>query len=64
MSMEEFADFTEKVEEESLTSRERMEEEESLNQQFQEENFIPEDFLPFDWHILYLKKEVKYLWEP
>lgn len=50
MSMEEFADHVERIEEESLTFREETEDKESLNREFQEENFIPEDFLPPDWY--------------
>lgn len=49
MSMEEFADHVERIEEESLTFREETEDKESLNREFQEENFISEDFLPPDW---------------
>jgi len=51
MSMEEFADFTEKVEEDSLTPEEVAEEEELLNRQFEEDNFIPQDFLPPNWYL-------------
>jgi len=45
--MEEFVDFTEKVEEESLTLEEKAE----LERQFQEEHFIPEGELPHDWRL-------------
>jgi len=48
MSMEEFADCIEEMKEEPLTLTE---EEETLNREFQEENFIPEDFVPPDWYL-------------
>jgi len=48
MGMEEFADFTEKVQDKSLTPEEIAENEELLNREFEEDNFIFEDFLPSD----------------
>lgn len=49
MSIEEFADY---IEEEplTLTLEEQVEEKELLNREFQENNFIPEDFLSPDWY--------------
>lgn len=47
MSMEEFADFTERRKEEPLAEEEIQE----LDNEFQEENFTLEDFLPSDWYL-------------
>ena len=49
MSMEEFIDWTEKAEEESLTLDEEKEDQEFFENMLQEDNFIPEDILPSDW---------------
>lgn len=51
MSMEEFADYIEKMNEGSLTPEEIVENEELLNREFEEENFIPEEFLSEDWYL-------------
>jgi len=50
MSMEEFIDFVEEPKEKLLSPEEIAENEELLNREFEEENFIPEDISP-DWYL-------------